>query len=568
MKNNLDKSELEKVLREEGGIGYTLRIYEAFLEVGQIWGSNELRENVIKIYISPTFELDQKSINFLKRSNRRPDITSIVTDILRHEIAHWEYPKFSRKGCPYDLFLAEEIFDNVNRGLPPSLRSYSDYVANVFMDIIANLIVASTLMKRRENYAGQVWFYYDQGMANAARFSPFYDFFIRIQSYLWMRPEEIKFLRSFFNSEPSISTKIEKCVGRFFDELELKRGVRYSEYNLAILLEKERWGKYAEIFARISSELLDYGVKEILTGGESVGKKSRFERKLEDPEFLKEAVKKRQKEGKEMPTYLSSGKVLSHLYRGLAEEIPIIVENPTENYDFPVVGYRKRESDEISRKIGIDDEGNVQFLEPKHWWRMPIPVKRDVQGGVPNIYFIIDCSSSMRDPQRGRMIKSGEKSWTDESKFHYALLGFYGILNYLTRNNILPSQIGLTMFSTTSRSIVVPPTNIERLEQLLFDPEFNYTFIDLPQIRMIARKLEGKKVIVMLSDGEIFNWSDVKNGIKNIMGENYSAFISIGEKYPPYYDLADVAKVFYVENQRELSKIMLDFVRESYRELI
>jgi len=561
MKSVLNKKELERIIKKEYGIGYSIEINFAYPRIGQIGGENNLKENVIELYISPEFKLDEKSIKFLEEEGKEPNVVSVAVDLGRHEIGHWEYPRHSRRGCPYDWFLAERIINGTNKGLPEKHRNFRDYVANAFMDIVDNLNVASHLIERGENYAGQVWFYYDQGNA-VKEYSPFYDFFVRIQEDLWMNDREREFLKPYHTSDSSLSSKIEDLEKRLFDELGLKNGIKNLEYNLPILMNKNMWELQAETFAKIASELLPYGIKESLTGGESAEKESKFGKKIKEPEFLKKVIRKRWEEGEREPSYLTKMEALSYLYRELAKDIPIKAYDFTDNYEFPVVGYGKKPSDEISKKIGIDEEGNPIFLEPRYWWNMQIPVKRG-KGGVPNIYFLLDCSGSMVEPKIGRKIGN----WYSNSKYHYTLLGFYGIINFLTRNNILPNRIALTLFSTESKSIIISPEEIQKAEYLLFEPQFGYTFIDLNQVKNISEKL-GKHVMIMISDGDIHNWDDVKEEMRRIMKKNYSAFISIKEKNKPYYDLRDVAKLFYVENEKHISNVMLDFVEESYRRFL
>jgi hypothetical protein len=559
MKINSIESELKRIIKREVGIGYSVEINFVSPGIGQISGGNELRENVIKLYISPEFKLDERSTKFLEEEEKEPNLISIAKDVGRHEGGHWEYPKYSRRGCPYDWFLAERIIDGTNKGLPEQHRNFRDYVANAFMDIVDNLNVAAYLRERGENFAGQVWFYYDQGNA-VKEYSPFYDFFVRIQEDLWMNENEKEFLKPYHTSDPSLSLKIEESKKRFFDELGLKNGIKNLEYNLSILMNKNMWELQAETFAKIASELLPYGVKEFLTGGESVRKESRFGKKIKDPEFLKKVIEKRWKSDKGEPSYLTKMEALSYLYRELAKDIPIRAYDFTESYEFPVVGYGRKISNEISRKIGIDEHGELTFLEPKHWWSIQIPVKRGV-GGVPNIYFLLDSSGSMAWPSSGKKIGK----WYSNSKYHYALLGFYGIINFLTRNNILPNRIAITLFSTNSKSIIVSPTEIEKAEEVLFEPQFMDTLIDLDQVKNILKKLGSRKnVMIMISDGQIYNWNEVRDEIKDIMKRNYSAFISIKEKSEPYFDLMKVAKVFYVENEKDLPRVILDFVEENY----
>jgi len=299
----------------------------------------------------------------------------------------------------------------------------------------------------------------------------------------------------------------------------------------------------------------------MLTGGERVEKESRFGKKLKDPGFMEKVVKRRFEKRMEMPSYMNRVSALDLLYRRLAREIPIRVESYGEQLEFPVVGYGKKESTRVTRKVGIGEYGKLVFIEPKHHWSIPIAVKKGI-GGIPNLYFILDCSSSMIEGG-GKMIDE----WGDESKYHYALLGVYGVLNYLERVNFIPSKIGLTSFSTGSRSGVYSSGKLKKMKEILFSPEFGTTWVNISQIRNVSKQL-GKGVIIMVSDGEIWNWEDVSRELKQILKNNYSVFISIKEKSRPYKELQGITKVIHVKRESDLTGVMIDFTRRSYGEVI
>ena len=543
---------LNNLVREEaGGVGYRVSVKNIPPEIGNISGTNALLQNEIEIYISPKLELDDESKRYFEKKGIKATIFSIAKDIARHEIGHWEYPRDSNRGCPFDWFLAEEIVTGTKRGLG-NKKIYADYVANSFMDIVDNLNVAYSLREKNKNFAGQVWFYYDQGRVGG-KYTPFYDFFVKTQEFLWMDNDDKNFLKQFhLNSE-----EVDECVDEFFRELNLNKGLNLSS-NLSLLLQKDEWEYQAEIYARIAGKLLGKAIPvEILTGGEKIGKESRFEKKLKDPHFLGKVIRRRWERGKDYRTPVENEDyALSLLYRELARDIPIRVNDFTQSLSFPVVGYGRKRS-EFSRKIGIDEKGKIVFLEPRHYWSMPIPIKKGV-GSVQDLYFLIDCSGSMKEGG-GKAIKN----WSSESKYHYALLSFYGVMNYLERMKISSSKIGLTSFSNSSRSLISEYGELREIEKILFTPEFGYTYIDLNQVRMTSEKL-GKSVMIMVSDGEIHNWDEIATGMKEIMGKNYSAFISIGEKASPFYELKGYAKVFYVDKVGDLPKIVLDFSKESY----
>ncbi len=548
----VEKNEIEemgrKIIRDEAGsIIYELKVILAKPEIGQVGGNNSMLSKEITIYISPRISLDERSLKYLEDYG----IIGVVSDVVRHEVGHWEFPQFSGRGCPYDWFLAEKIFNSIYKVLRS--KKAGDYVANMFMDVVDNTNVAFSLNQKERKYKGLAWFYYDQGKS-AGKYTPLYDWFVRVQSHLWMGEEEKELLKPFFN-DSSIGEKIDKLVDELFERLELKK----NDYNLEILLDKERWEEQARVFAEIAAKLLPLGTPiEALSGGERYGEKSSLEKKIEDPSFMEKVIKKRYEEYQEMPSYVDKRKALSLLYKSLAKDIPLMVNYYSNHWSFPVVGYGRKDSEIPTRKIGVGENGKVKFYEPKYWWEMKIPVKKS-KGGVPNIYIILDCSGSMMEP-RGEPMPF--VNWSRESKYHFALLGFYGIMNYLERMGYRP-KIGLTAFSSSSRSKIVEWGNFGEIEEILFSPVFRETYLDINEIERVLNKL-GKSVVIMLSDGEIHNWDEISERMKSIMKNNYSAFISIREKSSPFYELKSVAKVFYVEKPEDLPKLMIDFTRKTY----
>ena len=530
------------IIREAGAIGYRVRVEEIPPKRKNVFAKIDMRENTIEICIPSDF--------------RKKKYIENICDIVRHEIGHWEYPRDSKRGCPYDFLYAEVIFNETYKNLSQDKKDNAGYVANCFMDIIDNLNVASSLRDKGKKFSGMVWFYENEGVI-AKEYTPFYSFFVRIQEELWMSEEDKKRLQKFHNTK--YSKKVEECVDKFFSELNLIKSTN-DPLNVYKLLKKDRWGQQAGVFAKIATELLDIALPaESLPEGTEIGKEDMFDKMLKDPSFMGKIVRKRWDRSEDFPSYIDEDEALSLLYRELAKDIPIKVDTFAENFEFPLVGYGKKEA-ELSRKIWIRDDELI-FVKSKYYWSMPIPLKKCMRG-VPNLFFIIDCSGSMIEGG-GRPVGKEDTKWGSESKYHYTLLGFYGIINYLERMNIRPSMIGLVSFSTTSRSSVVNYGQLKEIERILFSPQFGNTIIDLDQVKDVCRKLE-KSVIIMISDGDIHNWDVVSEEMKEIMSKNYSAFISIKDKCKPFYDLRSYCKVLYVDKEEDLPRILLDFSRDAY----
>jgi hypothetical protein len=226
----------------------------------------------LEIYISidPRFVLDEKSKTYLKSKGRKTDISTVVEDIVRHEIGHVKY-------CPRNNSLEEEIaqgvFDGLYKGwhkcecspslyedgfsriISPEGVKYGGYLINGFEDIIVNSHVVNSLRRKKRNFAGLACFYYNNAR-NVGEFQPVEAFLLRVNELLWMDKKDKNFLKEIYSIDPRISRKVEKCTNELFRELHLRKGESNLEYNLSVLSHEDRWKNYAETFAKIAFELL------------------------------------------------------------------------------------------------------------------------------------------------------------------------------------------------------------------------------------------------------------------------------------------------------------------------
>lgn len=113
-----------------------------------------------------------KLLNYLERRNIIDPLTTMVDDLTSHEIGHWEYPRGSNFGCPFDKpTLYETFIETAYEELKASgkfsdgfCKDYSFRAANVVTDTINNWNVAVNKNASGQGYSGMMLFLYLQGV--------------------------------------------------------------------------------------------------------------------------------------------------------------------------------------------------------------------------------------------------------------------------------------------------------------------------------------------------------------------------------------------------------------------
>ena len=187
---------------------------------------------------------------------------------------------------------------------------------------------------------------------------------------------------------------------------------------------------------------------------------------------------------------------------------------------------------------------------------------------------VLDNSGSMKYNTNNEYEINGEPKnvgknsfipWGDNSKYHYALLGFYGIENFLQLQGIAQYiRHGLSLFSSSTRYKESDFASIMELRKLALSPEFGNTKLDAGYL---INALNGRESFVLsISDGEIGNWSESKSKFFELAGQNYFAHVQIGSRNGFTNDLESHSlPVFYVNSGDELSKLMVDTAMNTYR---
>lgn len=584
------KEELERRLIEDknkfGLLGSSLKVLSLRLKIGHISENISVRDWTIEIKIDPEWQPDEYVKHYLELIGENPNdmIYIVARDLLNHAAGHWEYPYRSRRGCPYNIEHHELIADATMRALRElgKIEPVSDdaesrfgkrkkipflvtYVANAFEDFCINPNIAFV----NGGYPGVSIFFYDQGISNKGKFTPFYEAFVKLNMELYGTDADYSLLSRFYENSEEVKDAVKSVISEFSLGNNLEKNVK-------ILFYKASWDEMAYRFAYHMGKLLDEKLevpKELL-----LGESNPFDEKLEDPVEVGRLLVKRHKEGREAPSYLTPFESLDLFYQRLAAEIPVIAETSRKSLTFPLVyyGYEtfnkdKHNPEDINpTRIGLDIKDkkvDISFQVPKYHLDIQVPAK-EFSRGFPDIAYIIDTSYSMLESIDGDGGKTIFNSpWRDRSKYHYALLGLYGSLKYIETRKISPFiRYEIFNFSDKTLSLGRPITSRElfELKKLALSPQFNGTKLDIDKLKSEIYK--EPSVVIMLSDGEIYNWDDIKRDFKKLVEPHLFSFISIGSSSSASNDIKNWGKpVYKVEKGSDITRLMIDLTKHSYR---
>ena len=277
------------------------------------------------------------------------------------------------------------------------------------------------------------------------------------------------------------------------------------------------------------------------------------------------------KAGKGIPSFFNSYQALSSLYYHLAKSIEVNAKSMEKGLDFPYAPIRHRQFDSGNdnpedidfTKIGIDSKGRPALMVPKTHLSLPFRIKHGIEHFPPIAVCVCDSSGSMQAGMGGH--GNGNTNfipWGDESKYHYALLGFFGILNYLKENGLL-ARVGINTINFSGSSEV--GKGISNAVKNLLTPQFKGTAIDINAIRSVSSR-DG--ILFTISDGIVYNWKDIKAEFKNIVKIHQFFHIQIGPKSDMSKDLEKMGfKVYHVNTGKELASLMVDLTSEAYSKI-
>ncbi len=568
-------------------------------EIGLVGGSLKIQEfddaqhNVVA-YITPegwdiemkikqgfTPVQDKRQKAYARKKKIKDGLEVLLTDVLHHECGHWELPLGSERGCPYDIYNHDKVLEAVKEALPKDKKGQAAYVTNAFEDVLVN----ARCKEFKGDFSGQVLFWDHEGIAMRAQgkdhYTPFYEAFVKLNMHLIGDNADVALLKRHYTTEKKVTHAVEKVIR----DLRLPKNVAQNK-GTKDFFQKERWPAMASTFTKHFAPLLDEAPSERLSafgngkGGEGEKEEQQspagngIDQKMKTPDGKEEIAYGRYAGGEKQSTNISSYEQLDAVYRHLAKDIPVHVEAMTRTQSLPIAPLTYRTYDEEkddplrvkASKLRIVEE-ELTFAYPHQPLVVEARFKMQRKSFPDFKMVILDSSGSMaQSPENDDNV--GNKNfipWGDKSKYHYALLGFYGIESFLQRQGIAPYiNHGVSLFSTSTRYKESDYNGLDAVRKLALAPDFGGdTKLDA---KMLTKALRGRESFVLsLSDGEIGNWDSEKDTFHILAGQNYYAHIHLGTKTQFTKDLASWnLPVFYVNSGKDIAHLMVDITKKQY----
>mgnify|MGYP001561565076 CR=1 FL=1 len=498
-----------------------------------------------------------------------------------HEPAHWELPVDSQRGCPYNIYWHDKILEAVKNGLPDNKKGMASYVANAFEDVIIN----PRCREFNHDFSGQVLFWDWEGLSlkekGKQHYTPFYEAFVKLNLHLFGDNKD----RALVNRHYANTQQVDEAVKKTINDL----GLQENTQDTAYLFRRASWPIMAEKFARNLADLLEQAPEERLSAfsrdsdscegedkdGESSG--NGIEQKAGTKEGKEEIAYGRYSGKEKHSPNLTSFEQLDSLYRKLARDIPVEVEAMAREQGLQIAPLNYRpfddEKDDPQRmkisKLFLIDQG-LRFGHANE--PLAVMAKSKVQlKSFPNFKMIVlDNSGSMKQASdgSGNVGNTSFIPWGDNSKYHHALLGFYGVENFLQRQGIAQYiKHGLSLFSSETRYAEADFQGSEAVRKRALSPEWGNTRIDAG---VLKQALQGRESFVLsLSDGGIENWQTERDEFRGLISNNYFAHIQIGEANEFTRDLESWnVPVFYVHSAKDLSRLMVKTTKDVYHQFV
>ncbi len=529
-------------------------------------------------------------------------ITEVVRDISRHEINHRGYKGFS--GCPRTLDAhVEHIFEPIAEVLIPKGYTKTDihYMANALEDTILHSDLNSEFRLQ-----GITDFFQD--VAECSGYSNFYEAHVKLNMFLFGNKSQKKQLARYFEHKSEVREVLENFLKRTGIKqmthpilVYNRTGVRENEKGIVEKIEREdrtiqasdrkvirdylndekNWPEIARIYAEEFSKLMNpnyalpllnhsgngtKGRENEKTGAQIEQEGNEFDREMESESYRAKRIQKAYSENQGIPKWMDYFD-LDLLYQSLAKKLTIKAESFTEQDKMPIYWYGKRPFDPDKDNLkhttfGFDDKGNIELRKKR--WHENIPISYKISPkGFPEVKFcLLDTSGSMSEPAKGSDVgKNSAIPWGDKSKYHFALLGWYGLLEYLRENHLLKQQsISLGNFSNE----FYYANGLREAKKLALKPQFGGTEINIDKLRKI---LTGKENLVFtISDGEIGNWGEIKDDFIKLARNNHYFHLQTGGKNTTTEDLEKAGlSVEYVSGSEDLANKVIDITDKLYR---
>ncbi|MFH1972464.1 MAG: hypothetical protein ABIJ18_03245 [archaeon] len=520
-----------------------------------------------------------------------------MTSVLRHELNHKGGGEF--QGCPRNIDLhAENVLEPAaevlqSLGLPnvpvTENQTLYAYMANLIEDVFDNAELGNN-----SDHVGMFLAYKDDAQHlpddMEGKLSPLFDAFVQLQQKLYGGRASRKLLAEHYSDDNRVQTAIDNFMQRsgltdMTREVTTRRRKERVEIfdrkeAVQYLMDENNWPELSKILTEEFAELIDKNKLQqpdyvkgtfIPLKGEADG----FSDEMDDKETKMRLVWKKYVEGKgkesspafQPPAYLESFEALDLVYQRLARNLEIKTKASTRTASMPVMHYGKRKfdprRDKLSKaRIGFGRKGKLELSVGRFHEDYPVEYTERMRS-LPEIKFVMmDTSGSMSHPVEGSDTGKVMNPWADErrqwgdnSRYHHALVAWYGLLGLLRKQGTLKHKsVKLANYSSSTQTA----SDLRDAKKLALTPQFGGTELDLDTIDdMFGRD----QLIFSLSDGDVDNWNRIKDEYIQRAKQNHYFHLQIGGETAMSRDLESAGLVVKYDDGKNLGKMVIDLTR-------
>ena len=578
------KDKLEKKKNQIGLVGTKLNFSQPSSGKGiSEYITQDFKEIVIRIREDLNLIPNEKTKEYLDKISIKEPLEVVAEDMLYHGCGHRELPTETKLGCPYNLENHDLILDGIAKGLKEKgkngiiltssngeKQSLECYIANAFEDLLDN-----TNARRNTRHAGQILFWNNEGLENNSNLGDFYEAFVKLNLNLWGNVQDFSLLKSFFKNSEKAQKAVKQFKNDLSNELNATNLVKlYEKEDLfRKLFDKSKWNKLAYKFTLALADLIDSNqdkneMMRLCLGSEG---ESYFDKLLKIPSNQEDLAFGRYKKGLGKSEHTDPLLQLDSLYRKISKQIPVETSEYVKSQGIPISYFGKRnlEEDEdiqISRVrgIGFNDDGDLTLKVSQHEIRHPTSYKVHPRNFPKLRVALIDRSGSMKlSPDDDENIGNNNfVPWGDNSKYHYALKGLYGIDNFLEKQGITAyTECETITFSNDTKTTGKIKFRDEKERRALLKMPSGGTVIN-PNLFGNGER----SFLISISDGDIQNWDSIKDDYISRVKKMDYCHIHIGNENEFTKDLEkEGIKVKYVHGDEDLSRLMVNVASAYYR---
>ncbi len=557
--------------------------------------TQDWKEIVIRIRRDLNLIPDEETKRYVHKSLAADPVETVAMDMLYHGCGHRELPTYTGMGCPHEVKNHDRILDGIAQALKEKRKSgLESYVANAFEDILDNVNA-----RRHTSHIGQILFWNNEGLeSETQKYPAFYEAFVKINLAMMGCVADATLLKRFWANDAQVQTAVRQFKDYLKRTLDVSSVVKlYEDKDLVEkLFDTSTWREMGYQFALATANLLeDQPSMRLCFGLPADG--NPFDKEIKLPGTQEDIAEGRYKAGMGVSQHTDPLVQLDALYRKISRAIPVQTSEYTRASGIPLIFHGKRaphEDETITLRrmkgIGFDDEGELALKVARHEIKHPAHYKVHPRQFPKLKVALIDASGSMgynadnETDGAGKPLNVGNTSfipWGDNSKYHFALKGLYGIDNFLERQgiaNYVESEV--IIFSSATTSTGRGTLRNEQERRALLRPPAGGTVLN-----PAALKSEESYFLVSISDGDVQNWTGwhkqpdpsastweekagitIRDAYRNAIKNKEYCHIHIGAANQFTQDLESWGvPVKYVRGDNDLSTLLLDVTATYYK---